>query len=49
MAKAKPRQPQRLYRRLGEVVETVRGEYRGSEIYRRYFGGPHGKAGGPTG
>ncbi len=38
LAKCKPRKPRRLYDRLPRVMEKLRAEYRGSPLYRRYFG-----------
>ena len=37
MAKCKPRQPKRLYRRLGAMVETLRAEYTKTDLYKRYW------------
>jgi deoxyhypusine synthase len=37
LAKCKPRKPRRLYQRLPEMVERLRAEYRGSELYARYW------------
>ncbi len=37
MAKCKPRKPRRLFKRLPEMVDALRTEYRGSELYRRYW------------
>jgi deoxyhypusine synthase len=37
LAKCKPRKPRRLYRRLPDVVEALRTEYRKSELYARYW------------
>jgi deoxyhypusine synthase len=38
LARCKPRKPRRLYDRLPELMEKLRAEYRGSPLYRRYFG-----------
>src|SRR6185369_8493623 len=40
MAKCKPRKPKRLYSRLPEIVESLRTEYRKTELYARYWGKP---------
>lgn len=37
-ARAKRREPRRLYRRLPEMVTRLREEYRGTEHYRKYWG-----------
>ena len=37
-ARAKRREPRRLYRRLPEMVTRLREEYRGTEQYRKYWG-----------
>jgi deoxyhypusine synthase len=38
MASCKPRKPRRLYDRLPAMMERLRAEYRGSPLYKRYFG-----------
>jgi deoxyhypusine synthase len=38
LARCAPRQPRRLYRRLPEMIATLRREFEGSAIYERYFG-----------
>jgi deoxyhypusine synthase len=38
MAKCKPRKPRRLFKRLPEMVESLRTEYRKTEMYERYWG-----------
>jgi deoxyhypusine synthase len=38
-ARAKRREPRRLYRRLPEMVNRLREEYRHTEQYRKYWGG----------
>jgi deoxyhypusine synthase len=38
LSKCKPRRPRRLYRRLPEMVEALRDEYRRSELYAKYWG-----------
>jgi deoxyhypusine synthase len=43
LARCKPRKPRRLYKRLPEMVEALRTEYRKTELYARYWGKP-GKA-----
>jgi deoxyhypusine synthase len=35
-----PREPRRLYRRLPDLVETLRREYEGSPLFARYWGTP---------
>jgi len=37
MAKCKPRKPRRLVKRLPEMVEALRTEYRKTEMYARYW------------
>ena len=37
MCKCKPRQPKRLYQRLGPMTETLRSEYMKTDLYRRYW------------
>jgi deoxyhypusine synthase len=45
LARCKPRRPRRLFRRLPEMVESLRAEYRRSPLYARYWGKPgKGKA-----
>jgi deoxyhypusine synthase len=39
MAKCKPRKPRRLYKRLPEMVDALRDEYRKTELYARYWSG----------
>jgi deoxyhypusine synthase len=39
LAKCKPRKPRRLFKRLPELVESLRTEYRKTEMYARYWGG----------
>jgi deoxyhypusine synthase len=41
-ARCKPRKPRRLYKRLPEMVEALRSEYRKTEMYARYWGAPEG-------
>jgi deoxyhypusine synthase len=49
LAKCKPRKPRRLYKRLPAMVQALRAEYRGSELYARYWGeGLLGKKHKPT-
>jgi deoxyhypusine synthase len=43
LAKCKPRKPRRLYKRLPEMVDALRAEYRKTELYARHWGKP-GKA-----
>jgi deoxyhypusine synthase len=40
LARCKRRKPRRLYKRLPEMVEALRGEYRKTEMYARYWGHP---------
>jgi deoxyhypusine synthase len=40
LARCKPRRPRRLLRRLPEMVEALRAEYRRSPLYARYWGKP---------
>jgi deoxyhypusine synthase len=44
LARCKPRRPRRLYRRLPEMVEALRSEYRKSPLYARYWGKPKATA-----
>ena len=37
LARCKPRSPRRLYKRLPEMVEALRVEYRKSDLYARYW------------
>ena len=39
LAKCKPRKPKRLYSRLPELVESLRAEYRKTDLYSRYWSG----------
>jgi deoxyhypusine synthase len=49
MAKCKPRKPRRLFKRLPEMVESLRTEYRKTEMYARYWkDGQDGKNGKDT-
>ncbi len=41
LARCKPRRPRRLFRRLPEMVESLRTEYRRSPMYARYWGKPN--------
>jgi deoxyhypusine synthase len=48
-ARCKPRKPRRLYPRLPALVESLRAEYRKTELYARHWGKPAGaKATKPT-
>ncbi|MEK6608818.1 MAG: deoxyhypusine synthase [Myxococcota bacterium] len=38
LARARRREPSRLYRRRGEMVESLKREYEKSEPFKRYFG-----------
>lgn len=38
MAKCKPRKPRRLYKKLPEIVDALRAEYRKTDLYARYWG-----------
>jgi deoxyhypusine synthase len=38
LAKCKPRKPKRLFAKLPDMVAALRGEYRQTELYRRYWG-----------
>lgn len=38
MAKCKPRKPRRLYKQLPALVDSLRSEYRRTEMYKRYWG-----------
>ena len=38
LARCKPRKPRRLFKRLPEMVEALRTEYRKTELYARYWG-----------
>jgi deoxyhypusine synthase len=40
LAKCKPRKPKRLFRRLPDLVSSLRDEYRRTELYARYWGKP---------
>ena len=40
LARCKPRRPRRLFKRLPEMVEALRGEYRKSPLYAKYWGKP---------
>jgi deoxyhypusine synthase len=44
LAKCKPRKPRRLFKRLPEVVEAMRAEYRKSPLYARYWKEPQKKS-----
>jgi deoxyhypusine synthase len=37
-ARCKPRQPRRLYRRLPELLEKLRSEYRTTDLYKKHWG-----------
>lgn len=37
MAKCKPREPRRLYKRLPAMVDTVRKAYRKTDLYKKYW------------
>jgi deoxyhypusine synthase len=37
-ARCKPRAPRRLYRRMPEIMERLRDEYRQTDLYRKYWG-----------
>jgi deoxyhypusine synthase len=37
-ARCKPREPRRLYKKMPELVEKLRAEYRTTELYKRYWG-----------
>ena len=45
LARCKRRKPRRLYRRLSEMVEALRREYRKTDLYARYWGKPEKAAG----
>jgi deoxyhypusine synthase len=45
LARCKRRKPRRLYKRLPEMVESLRREYRKTELYARYWGQPDKAAG----
>ena len=47
MAKCKPRKPRRLYRQLPALVDSLRSEYRRTDMYKRYWGNAGSEAG-PT-
>jgi deoxyhypusine synthase len=42
LARCKRRKPRRLFKRLPEMVENLRTEYRKTELYARYWGQPAG-------
>jgi deoxyhypusine synthase len=44
LARCKPRKPRRLYKRLPEMVEALRAEYRKTELYARHWGKPANSA-----
>jgi deoxyhypusine synthase len=44
LARCKPRPPRRLYRRLPEMLERLRAEYKKTDLYARYW--KNGKKGG---
>jgi deoxyhypusine synthase len=44
LSRCKPRRPRRLYRRLPEMVEALRNEYKRSPLYARYWGKQKTKA-----
>jgi deoxyhypusine synthase len=47
LARCKPRKPRRLYRRMSQMVEALRKEYRKTEMYERYWGvRPHAPSAG---
>jgi deoxyhypusine synthase len=37
-ARCKPREPKRIYSRLPEIVESLRKEYKKTDLYKRYWG-----------
>jgi hypothetical protein len=37
LSKCKPRKPRRLYKRLPQMVEALRTEYRKTELYARHW------------
>ena len=37
-ARCKPREPRRLYKKLPELVDRLRKEYRKTDLYKRYWG-----------
>lgn len=43
LARCKPRKPRRLMKRIPEMVEAMRAEYRKTSMYARYWGGGDGK------
>jgi deoxyhypusine synthase len=48
LARCKPRKPRRLFKRLPEMVEALRVEYRKTSMYERYWG-PKATATAPEG
>jgi hypothetical protein len=40
LARCKPRKPRRLRARLGAMVDSLRAEYRKTELYARYWSPP---------
>jgi deoxyhypusine synthase len=42
-SRCKPRRPRRLYDRLPELMQRLRGEYRKSKLHARYFGSTKAK------
>ncbi len=38
LARAKKRKPRRLYQRIGKMTQTLRDEYKKTELYARYWG-----------
>jgi len=40
LAKCKPRKPRRLFKKLPELVDDLRTEYRRTDMYKRYWGAP---------
>jgi hypothetical protein len=37
-ARCKPRPPRRLYKRLPEMMDKLRREYRTTDLYKKYWG-----------
>ena len=37
-ARCKPREPRRLYKRIPELLDKLRSEYRTTDLYRKYWG-----------
>jgi deoxyhypusine synthase len=48
LARCKPRKPRRLFKRLPQMVEALRKEYRKTEMYARYWGQTGAPAGAPA-